>query len=359
MEILEQLYQGLQSLLPTAAVIVIVVVVIYAVRAFYTRRYHEIPGQRFRSQMVIMILSFAGLLAIIMTLPIGDTRQGQLLSLIAILLSVAIALSSTTFVGNIMAGMMMRALRNFKPGDFIRVGDHFGRVSERGLFHIEIQTEDRDLTTLPNLFLVTNPVKVVRPSGTIISADVSLGYDIPRTRISQLLIQAAHSAQLQDPFIQLIELGDFSVTYRISGLLVDVKQLLTAKSLLHEKMLDCLHQDNIEVVSPTFMNTRAIERGQDFIPGYVTETDDAEKGSAKAVPEDLVFDKAEEAESIEKLRERYDALGKDIEETKQQIKDAEDEFEKDELKAKVARIETSREKLAEVIKQREEEKDEE
>jgi hypothetical protein len=119
MEILEQLYQGLQSLLPTAAVIVIVVVVIYAVRAFYTRRYHEIPGQRFRSQMVIMILSFAGLLAIIMTLPIGDTRQGQLLSLIGILLSAAIALSSTTFVGNIMAGMMMRALRNFKPGDFI------------------------------------------------------------------------------------------------------------------------------------------------------------------------------------------------------------------------------------------------
>jgi hypothetical protein len=172
-------------------------------------------------------------------------------------------------------------------------------------------------------------------------------------------MQAAHSSQLQDPFVQLTELGDFSVTYRISGLLVDVKQLLTAKSLLHEKMLDCLHQDNIEVVSPTFMNTRAIERGQDFIPGYVTESDEADKGSAKAVPEDMVFDKAEEAESIEKLRERYDALGKDIEETKQRIKDAEDEFEEDELKAKVARIETSREKLAEVIKQREEEKDEE
>jgi len=37
------------------------------------------------------------------------------------------------------------------------VGDYFGRVTERGLFHVEIQTEDRDLATLPNMFLVSQP----------------------------------------------------------------------------------------------------------------------------------------------------------------------------------------------------------
>ena len=44
----------------------------------------------------------------------------------------------------------------------------FGRVTERGLFHTEIQTEDRDLVTLPNLYLVTNPVKVVRTFLTVL-----------------------------------------------------------------------------------------------------------------------------------------------------------------------------------------------
>ena len=46
------------------------------------------------------------------------------------------------FIGNVMAGLMLRAVRNFRTGDFVRVEKHFGRVTERGLLHTEIQTED-------------------------------------------------------------------------------------------------------------------------------------------------------------------------------------------------------------------------
>ena len=45
-------------------------------------------------------------------------------------------LSSTTFIGNIMAGLMLRVVRSFRPGDFVHVGDYFGRVSEQSLFHV-------------------------------------------------------------------------------------------------------------------------------------------------------------------------------------------------------------------------------
>ncbi len=79
-----------------------------------------------------------------------------------------------------MAGLMLQAVRHIRPGVFLRVGDHFGRVSEQGILHTEIQAEERNLTTLPNLYLVSNPVTVVRSSGTIISASESLAYDIPR-----------------------------------------------------------------------------------------------------------------------------------------------------------------------------------
>jgi len=53
----------------------------------------------------------------------------------------------------------------------LRVWDPFGRVSERGFFYTEIQTEDRNLATLPNLYLVTNPITVVHVSGTVANAD--------------------------------------------------------------------------------------------------------------------------------------------------------------------------------------------
>ena len=68
---------------------------------------------------------------------------------------------------------MLRAINNFRLGDFIEVeGEHFGRVTEIDLFHTEIQTKDRDLLTLPNLFLITHPVKVIHASGTMIGCEI-------------------------------------------------------------------------------------------------------------------------------------------------------------------------------------------
>ncbi|MFW9769816.1 MAG: hypothetical protein ACFFEM_13420, partial [Candidatus Thorarchaeota archaeon] len=64
---------------------------------------------------------------------------------------------------------------------------------------------------------------------------------------------------------------------------------------------------------------------------------------------------AEEAESVEKLVERHDALGMEIDELKAAARDAADDNARDEMKEKIARIERNREKLAEIIKRRKEE----
>ena len=212
MEIFQTLFKGLTDMVPTGITLVGFLVVLFAVRYLLRQRYESSLGYRFKLQMTTLVLSFVGLLAVIIALPISETTTGQLLSLLGLLLSAAIALSATTFVGNVMAGLMQRAVRSFRPGDFIRVGDYFGRVTEQGLFHVEIQTEDRDLTTMPNLYLVTNPVKVIRSSGTLITAEVSLGYDVPRGRVEKLLLEAAGDAGLQEPFVHIMELGAFSIT---------------------------------------------------------------------------------------------------------------------------------------------------
>ena len=143
-----------------------------------------------------LALSFAGLLTIIVAMPINDALRGQLLSLIGILLTAAIALSSTTFIGNIMAGIMLKAVKNARPGDFITVADLTGRITEMDLLHTEIQTEFRDLVTVPNLYMVTQPLQVVRASGSIITAEVSLGYDVPHDRVADILCKASAAAGL-------------------------------------------------------------------------------------------------------------------------------------------------------------------
>jgi small conductance mechanosensitive channel len=120
-------------------------------------------------------------------------------------------------------------------------------------------------------------------------------------------------------------------------------------------MLDRLHKAGIEIVSPSFMNTRAIPETKAFVP-RAAEIVKPEETPPEKAPEEIVFDKAIEAESIEKIRERFKALGKDIEAIKEVIKRSEDESEKDKLKSDLEQAETRRRRLVEYLEKKETEK---
>ncbi len=308
MDVLWQFGSWLRAYLGPVLVLALSVVAMVAVRAVLGAK-----GSRFvlSRQLATLGLAAVGLLALLLALPISPELRGQLLGFVGVILSAALALSSTTFIGNMLAGIMLRIMRNFRPGDYLSVEDHFGRVSDRSLLHTEIQTEDRDLTTLPNLYLVTHPMTVVRSSGAIVSATISLGYDVPRSKVELLLLAAAAEAKLAEPFVHLVELGDFSVTYRVAGLLEEVKQLLSARSALRAMMLDALHEGGVEIVSPTFMTTRALSPGARIIPEGASPR--VERERAEAIAEEVMFDKAEEAGSLEKMRIALEELGRRIE----------------------------------------------
>lgn len=323
MDLLVDLWNSTRPLIPAAATVALVLIVLFVANRILQRRQRMATGFRLVSQVVMVALILVGLVIVIVALPIPESLRGNLLTFLGILLSVAVALSSTTFLGNAMAGIMLRAMRNFRTGDFIRAGDHFGRVSERGLFHTEIQTENRDLITLPNFFLITHPVTTIRNSGTIVSATVSLGYDLPRNKVEKALLDAAALAGLQEPFVQVKQLGDFSVSYRVAGLLTEVKHLLTARSGLRMRVMDRLHESGIEIVSPTFMNTRAVGDRRIFIP-EAQRTETGPEAEPATAPEEVVFDKADMAESLESLRQTCDRLAEELAALKKQ-EGAEDE----------------------------------
>ena len=217
-----------------------------------------------------------------------------------------------------MAGIMLKAVKSARPGDFITVAELTGRITEMDLLHTEVQTEFRDLVTVPNLYMVTQPMQVVRSSGTIITAEVSLGYDVSHSDVSGILSEAAAQAGLTDGFVHVRQLGDFSVTYRVAGLLEDVKSLISARSRLRAAVLDSLHAAGIEIVSPNFMNTRAIAEGKMFIPEPTRKV--AAQKATQA--EDIAFDKAEEASSAEEIRKSIELIDAEIAALKDQETDA-------------------------------------
>jgi len=286
-------------LLTTLFIGVLCLILLSKIIYFYQKR--SIVHSKVAGQLLQFFAFIVLVISLIIASPLAANNKEQLLSLVGILLAGAIALSSTTFLGNLMAGLMIRSLKKFGHGDFLSVNEVYGRVSEIGLLHTEIQTIDRDLTTLPNLYLVTNPLKVIAKTGTIISEEVSLGYDVHRKTIKEALLKAAEKTDLQEPFVHIQALGDYSVIYKVHGLLEDVKSIITSKAKLRKNMLDFLHLANIEIASPTFMNQRVI-KDKAFIP-----EDHFGKESEEKV-EDILFHKAEEAESNEKLQEMLESI---------------------------------------------------
>lgn len=280
-------------------IIAVVTAILFGLNALLLKFQTGVARRTLRRQVIMLVVTLIAFFLLILLTPMkNEALRYEILKFFGIIMSAAIALSSTTFLGNMLAGILLRSVRSFRTGDLIYINDQFGRVSDRGLFHIEIQTEDSDLVTLPNLYVTNHPVKVSRKSGTIVSSEVSLGYDLSRDRVERLLVNAATDAGLKEPFVYIMKLGDFSVLYRVNGMLLEVNQLLSARSRLNASILDGLHGDGIEIVSPNFMNTRDVA-GKTFaarpVAGQV-ETANAPK------PDDIIFEKAEQAATLEEMK---------------------------------------------------------
>ena len=120
--------------------VLIFAVIFYLVKLFLDRQVAGKSDLSMIRSIVLFLLGLTGTIAIILSLPMGPDLKGHITNLLGIVISAVLALSSATLIGNGLAGIMLRIINSYKPGDFIKINEHFGRVTERGLFHTEMQT---------------------------------------------------------------------------------------------------------------------------------------------------------------------------------------------------------------------------
>jgi len=313
--LLDFTFDIIRDYLPLLMVLVVSVMLLGLAHTVLIRHGESRKSSPLFRQLTMVLLTIIAAISVTLALPIAETSRSELLRLLGLVVTGVFALSSTTFVANAMAGFMLRSVKSFNLGDFIRVNEHFGRVAERGLFHTEIQSEDSDLITLPNLYLTRYPVKVVRASGTVVTCKLSLGYDIPYYRVEPLLKQAGSDAGLQEPFVQLLMLGDNAITYQVAGFCTEVKQLLTLRTRLRKAVLDQLHGAGIEIVSPSFINQRRISEVDVFT---APPRPDAGMADDSGAPEQAIFDKADRADKVRALEQELADLKAEIKSNDQQ-----------------------------------------
>ncbi|MBI9096429.1 MAG: mechanosensitive ion channel [Sphaerochaeta sp.] len=300
--------EGILSYLTTFIVVVGTVILMILVRFFFRNTVESSKKWPYQRQLLTAGIVLLGLFLSIGFLPLDQLVKNQILSVLGILLSAVIALSSTTLVGNAMAGIMLRMMHEFRGGDFIEVDDLIGRVTDFSIFHTEIQQVNRDVVSIPNLLLMQKAVKVTRRDGTFINLAVSLGYTVDHIQAEEALKGAALSCKLSDPFVFIEEFLDHAVRYRLYGLLEEPMERLSKTSELHKVVLQTLHEKGIEIASPRLTDRREFEKAEQYIP----KTSKHSKTPPKKEPvvEEKVFDKADEAQSLEDLRQVYEKLTK-------------------------------------------------
>ena len=337
---------------PFGTVVLLAVIGLVVARRIIRKRAATTSGLKIREQLVTVIISLLTLLLIVLVLPISDSLRGQLLNLFGLALTAVVALSSTTVVANAMSGLMLRFSKTVRVGDLIQVGEHIGRVTSFGLFSMEIQTNQRTFVSLPNLHLINNPVESVHSSGTLMTATVTLGYDVHHDRVEELLVEAATATELEKPAVQIVALHDHAVEYKVLGFTADTSHLYTLKTQLHENVLDTLHEGGVEIVSPTFMNQRPQSDGRQSIPA--PKRGKAKDQAARVNLEDIAFDKAAEAEKLETMAGELGAIDEEIKEWKDRLSAAQTDEEKEHAERKIAAKETRMERIRKLLESKSE-----
>jgi small-conductance mechanosensitive channel len=347
---MEHIFNILKSLAEPGSILLLLVLLLVLNNYIFRRLSSVTSRGNVTKNSISLFLILLGTLAFILTLPIESELKGQILSFLGIIISATIALSSTTLLGNLIAGIMNNSMKRFRNGDLIKIDKMQGRVTKRSIFHTEIQLEDSNFITIPNLYIASNPVKLTRKTNTVISTSVSLGYDVSRTKIEEALKEAAMEANLTDPYVYITNLGDFSVVYQIHGFLEDSSKFYSTRSLLNAKVMDVLHKKGIEIVSPTFMNQRRVEE-KEFIQKVAVQK---ESHGEKETPEELIFDEAIKSEKIEKKKDKLVEIDKKLEDQKEKLKEEKDEQKVDKMKSSINKLEKQKKQMEKNIENQEE-----
>ena len=188
------------------------------------------------------------------------------------------------------------------------------------MLDVEIQSRDRELVSLPNSFVAANPITRTRESGAIVATSLSLGYDNHHEVIMPLLREAASQSGLEDPFVGIVALGDFAVTYRVAGLLKDVDKLIGAHTSLACAVLDALHENGIEIMSPEFVRRQSWPHEERIIPAPIRASKSVEEEQRA---DEVVFDKASRADELAQETSRLKVEQAELEQRRDESRDEE------------------------------------
>jgi len=201
------------------------------------------------------------LFAIVMAYPYIPGSESNAFKGISVLLGLMVSLGSAGVVGQVMGGFVVVYNRSLRVGEWVRIGEHEGRVLEIGMLSTRLLTRKNEEITIPNAVLISattvNYSRRERDLAAIVSTSVTIGYDTPWRQVHAMLLEAAERTKdlrkHPEPRVLQRALQDFYVQYELFVAIEDNTSRFVALSELHAHIQDVFNEHGVQIMSPHFV----------------------------------------------------------------------------------------------------------
>ena len=203
------------------------------------------------------------LFALAMAYPYLPGAETEAFKGLSVLLGLMVSLGASSLVGQAAAGLIVTYTRTVRMGEYVRVGEYEGTVTELGIFNTRIRTGTGQELALPNS-LITGTVtqnysRVVQGRGFVVYTKVTIGYDTPWRQVEAMLIEAARRTPgiLREPAPHVFQtaLSDYYPEYLLVAQATAMKAKPRAETIteLHRNIQDVFNEHGVQIMSPHYM----------------------------------------------------------------------------------------------------------
>ena len=167
---------------------------------------------------------------------------------ISVAVGLMVTLGSSGLVNQVMSGFVLTYSRAIRLGDFVRIGDVEGTITQIGLLSTKLRTLRAEEVTIPNAVVVSQTTTDYSrfPDAVLTATSVTVGYAVPWRQVHALLQMAAERTPgiRKDPPPRVLQAGleDVRVNYTLIFCLDQQEARTRTVSVLHAHILDLFNE---------------------------------------------------------------------------------------------------------------------
>jgi len=205
--------------------------------------------------------------AAVMAYPYLPGAQSEAFKGVSLLIGLMVTLGGSSLFGQAASGLVLMYSRTLRVGEYVRINEHEGTVTEMGVFVTRVRTGLGEELTFPNSLVLgsvsKNYSRAVEGRGYVVDTTVTIGYDTPWRQVEALLIEAAGRTpgvlRKPEPRVFQTALSDFYPEYRLVCQAVPSEPRPRAEvlSALHSSIQDVFNEHGVQIMSPHYLGDPA------------------------------------------------------------------------------------------------------